>query len=143
MEIRHHLGSQRKGRRRSNEDSWAPVHVGGLSQTVQHVMTTRTMASRVAPARLNRLRSAPGQPMLLCAAPPCFRRLSSPTRHLSSIARYPAIQDFASSLAQSQPSFVLASEKVHILSNPADFYTQLTVSPLNKVRIFYPRNHRV
>jgi hypothetical protein len=62
---------------------------------------------------------------------PCIHRLyfvANHHRHLSGIARYPAIHDFASSLAQSQPSFVISSEKVHILSNPADFYTRLTVS---------------
>jgi hypothetical protein len=45
----------------------------------------------------------------------------------SNIARYPSIQGFASSLAQTQPSFSLASENVHVLSSPADFYARLIV----------------
>jgi hypothetical protein len=55
-------------------------------------------------------------------------RVANHSRHLSGMARYPAIHGFATSLAQSQPSFAISSEKVHILSNPADFYTRLTVS---------------
>jgi hypothetical protein len=52
------------------------------------------------------------------------------SRHLSNastIARYPTIEGFASSLARTQPSFSVSSENVHVLSNPADFYTQLIV----------------
>jgi hypothetical protein len=45
----------------------------------------------------------------------------------SNIALYPSIQGFASSLAQTQPSFTLSSENVHILSRPTDFYTRLIV----------------
>ncbi|KAI0256582.1 hypothetical protein BJV78DRAFT_1117023 [Lactifluus subvellereus] len=46
-------------------------------------------------------------------------------RHLSHLAQSPTIQNFASSLAQTQPYFSLSSEKIHILSNPADFYAKL------------------
>jgi hypothetical protein len=70
-------------------------------------------------------------PFPLRVVQPCIRRLycvASHPRHLSGMARYPAIHDFATSLAQSQPSFAISSEKVHILSNPADFYSRLTVS---------------
>ena len=79
-------------------------------------------------------RSAPQlspMPFPLRAVQPCVHRLYRVVNHprrLSNIARYPAIHDFATSLAQSQPSFAISSEKVHILSNPADFYTRLTVS---------------
>jgi hypothetical protein len=48
-------------------------------------------------------------------------------RHLSNLAQHPSIQNFASSLAQTQPYFSLSSEKIHILSNPAEFYTKLIV----------------
>ncbi|KAN0123968.1 CDP-diacylglycerol-glycerol-3-phosphate 3-phosphatidyltransferase [Russula decolorans] len=68
-------------------------------------------------------------PFPLRIVQPCIHRLyrvANHPRHLSGIARYPAIHEFASSLAQSQPSFAISSEKVHILSNPADFYTRLT-----------------
>jgi hypothetical protein len=79
-----------------------------------------------APLRPNSL-----MPFPLRAVQQCIHRLYcvvNHPRHLSGMARYPAIHDFASSLAQSQPSFAISSEKVHILSNPANFYTQLTVS---------------
>jgi hypothetical protein len=87
----------------------------------------------VATLRLND--SAPlrpnSMPFPLRVVQSCIRSLycvANHPRHFSGIARYPAIRDFASSLAQSQPSFAISSEKVHILSNPADFYTRLTVS---------------
>jgi hypothetical protein len=51
-------------------------------------------------------------------------------RYLSDLARYPNIQNFASSLARSQPHFSLPPENIHILSTPAEFYTQLIVSHL-------------
>ncbi|KAH9048572.1 hypothetical protein EDB84DRAFT_1456633 [Lactarius hengduanensis] len=46
-------------------------------------------------------------------------------RHLSNLARYPNIQNFASSLAHTQPHFSLSPENIQILSTPAEFYTQL------------------
>ncbi|KAI9446565.1 hypothetical protein H4582DRAFT_2166056 [Lactarius indigo] len=46
-------------------------------------------------------------------------------RHLSNLARYPNIQKFTSDLAHTQPHFSLSSENIHILSTPAEFYTQL------------------
>ncbi|KAH9079299.1 hypothetical protein EDB83DRAFT_2341851 [Lactarius deliciosus] len=46
-------------------------------------------------------------------------------RHISNLARYPNIQNFASSLAQTQPHFSLSPENIQILSTPAEFYTQL------------------
>lgn len=86
----------------------------------------------VATARLNDpALSALQMPFPLRVVQPCIHRLywvANNPRCLSGMARYPAIHDFATSLAQSQPSFTISSEKVHVLSNPVDFYTQLTVS---------------
>ncbi|KAI0306678.1 hypothetical protein B0F90DRAFT_1814530 [Multifurca ochricompacta] len=45
--------------------------------------------------------------------------------YTSNLAQYPTIQNFASSLALTQPHFSLSSDKIHILSNPTQFYTQL------------------
>ncbi|KAI9508465.1 hypothetical protein F5148DRAFT_979747 [Russula earlei] len=65
-------------------------------------------------------------PALLRAGQLCLlSHITSSQRYLHSIARYPNIQHFASSLAQTQPSFTLASEKVLILSDPDDFYARL------------------
>src|SRR5713226_1511187 len=120
----HYLGFQRKRGWNLKRHSWVPVQVGGLSLIVQHERVMECRMTSVATARLN-VRSAPGKHSNMLALPRLHRLHP---RHLSSIVRYPAIHDFASSLAQSQPSFALSSEKVHILSNPADFYTRLTVS---------------
>lgn len=58
-----------------------------------------------------------------------FRRwlpkLPKSRQYFSSLARYPNIQNFASSLARTQPHFSLSPENIHILSTPAEFYTQL------------------
>lgn len=125
------MNFQEKGRRNLKGHSWVPVQVAGLSVGVQHwhVMASRRLSDADDIAVATRLGSAPPMPFPLRVVQRCIHRLycvASHPRHLSGIARYPAIHDFASSLAQSQPSFAISSEKVHILSHPADFYTRLT-----------------
>jgi hypothetical protein len=75
------------------------------------------------------LRPAMPFPWLAALRAPRFSNLRKSTSALnySNIARYPSIQGFASSLAQTQPSFTLSSENVDILSRPTDFYTRLIV----------------
>src|SRR6266850_1562382 len=116
MVKRHYSHSRRKMRGKLKGHSWESVPG----------CTTR---NRNRLARLTRLRSGPSlmravlRPSWPSTLPRRFRHLSN----ASTIARYPSIEDFASSLAQTQPSFSVSSENVHVLSTPADFYTRLIV----------------
>jgi hypothetical protein len=125
---RHYSHSRRKMRRKLEGHSWESASQESAAchgdptplRTIITVMLWRAV-----------------RPSWPSALPRRFRHLSN----ASAVARYPSIEDFASKLAQTQPSFSVPSENVLVLSTPDDFYTRLIVRHQSGYSLAIRRNY--